>query len=133
MRRICHIFSAAANCNLCGMCVRYRLRWVAWRIDLDPAVLPEHLSTSPFRGGCSRDGFPLIQVRLIESWPDLKAVRKLNESRYWDKFVPVSRLLRPKSATALDSLWHDNVRSMALDPLYEKYLAFYHFRNSILP
>lgn len=73
------------------------------------------------------------QVRMIESWPDLKAIRKLTGSKYWEKFVPVSRLLRPKSATTLDSLGPGNVRSMALDPLCEKYLAFYHFRNSIPP
>ena len=73
------------------------------------------------------------QVKMIESWPDLKAIRKLTENKYWEKFVPVSRLLRPNSARTLDSLGPGNVRSMALDPLYEKYLAFYHFRNAIPP
>ena len=73
------------------------------------------------------------QVRIIESWPDLKAIRKLTENKYWEKFVPVVRLLRPKSASTIDSLGPGNVRSMALDPLHEKYLAFYHFRNSIPP
>jgi len=73
------------------------------------------------------------QVKMIESWPDLKAIRKLTENKFWEKFVPVSRLLRPKSARTFDSLGPGNVRSMALDPLYEKYLAFYHFRNAIPP
>lgn len=74
------------------------------------------------------------EVSLIESWPSLKAVRKVDGGKAWAKFTPVFRLLRPKSLpVGDDSFGPDNVPSTALDPRLEKHLAFYHFRNSLPP
>jgi hypothetical protein len=85
-----------------------------------------------------RDGKLIIstkeEVKIIHSWPDLKAIRKPTDRKAWSNFVPLFRLLRPKSlADDGDSLGSGNVRSTALDPLFEKQLAVAHFRSSVPP
>lgn len=85
-----------------------------------------------------RDGKLMIftgqETRLISSWPELQAVRKLSPRKLWTGFVPTCRLLRPKSGSSNDdSLGPERVQSVALDPAYEKHLAFTQFRHSIPP
>jgi len=76
------------------------------------------------------------EVMLIPTWPALKAVKKQTGSRSWKPFPPLFRLPRPKTDTLSPSdeaIGPDNVSSSAVDPRFEKHLAFYLFRSAIPP
>ena len=77
------------------------------------------------------------EVKLVDTWPDLNAVRKPAGKAHWTPFVPCFRFLRPKPASGTEAdqreLGPVGVRSRGLDPALEKLTAFLHFRHSIPP
>jgi len=74
-------------------------------------------------------------IRIIESWPSLKAIRKTPPSSQWLSFTPCSRLLRrperPGAKAPDEDFGFAEVKSVALDPLFEKAQAFANFRYSV--
>ena len=88
-----------------------------------------------------RDGKLIISteedIRIIESWPSLKAIRKTPPAGPWLSFTPCSRLLRrperPGAKDAEEEFGFAEVKSVALDPLFEKTRAFANFRYSVPP
>jgi len=88
-----------------------------------------------------RDGklmfFTEQEIRIIHAWPDLRAARKDPAAGNWRPFTPCSRLLR-RTAQAEgkepdDQFGFAEVKSQAVDPLFEKQLAFANFRYSVPP
>jgi hypothetical protein len=75
------------------------------------------------------------ETLMIESWPDLAAVRTRSRTKKWHPFVPAFRLLRPavQRAGAVASLGPRNVQPGTLDPELERQTAFRAFRFSIPP
>jgi hypothetical protein len=75
------------------------------------------------------------EVKIVHTWPGLEAVRKGAGQTTWRPLVPCFRLLRPAaSGVAIQPearLGPPGVRSIAVDPAWEKQLAFALFRQSI--
>jgi len=71
----------------------------------------------------------------IASWPELTAVKARPRSNQWRPFVPLFRLLRPRSQIAgtTPAFGPDNRPLPALDPDLERATAFRGFRFSIPP
>lgn len=79
--------------------------------------------------------FTARETVMIESWPELTAVKTGLRTKNWRRFVPVFRLLRParSGAGAVPSLGPGNLPLPALDPELERVTAFRAFRFTIPP
>src|ERR1051326_1750495 len=77
------------------------------------------------------------EAKLVNTWPDLEAVRKPSHGGCWTPFAPCFRMLRPRIGATRegcdDSLGPADVPSRAVDPNFEKQRAFWNFRQSIPP
>ena len=67
----------------------------------------------------------------LGTWPLLNAVRQHQNSTKWGRFVPVFRVLRPKTDQLPTDVGPEGLQTRALDPLLEKYQAFRLFRQAI--